>query len=81
MLYQMHATHHLKSIRCVSECNIALRDDRNVRREIPMPTVMRPAAVGNVACYRSTVLGLVYTNNTVRHSVELRTLQIILILV
>jgi len=71
MLYQMHATHLLKSIRCVSEFHISLRDDRNARRSIPMPRAMRPAAVGNVACHRNTVLSLVYKNNTARHTVQL----------
>ena len=71
MLYQIHAAHHLKSFRYVSEFNISLREDRNARREFPMPTVMRPAVVGNVACYQNTVLTIVYKNNTARHFVEL----------
>jgi hypothetical protein len=71
MLHQMHVTHHLKCIRFVSEFHISLRNDRNARRAIPMPRVMRPAAVGNVACHRNTVLAVVYKNNTARHSVQL----------
>ena len=67
MLYQMGATHLLKSIRCVSEFHISLRNDRNARRTIPMPKVMRPAAVGNVAWHRDTVLARVYKNNTTCH--------------
>jgi hypothetical protein len=67
----MHATHLLKSIRFISEFHISLRDERNARRAIPMPGVMRPAAVGNVACHRNTVLALVYKNNTTRHPVQL----------
>jgi hypothetical protein len=39
------ATHHLKSVPNVSEFNISLVFDRNIRRAFPIPAVIHPAVM------------------------------------